>query len=153
MLLSGDVNGLQVACMTPGQCFSITPILRTRQNITSCSKRRQDGSVQSVQEVRPQRQADHLPRAPRLRGSRVCRRSRRRRVVLDPSYLERRKVFGQLVCSFRYGREDDEVMGLNFQKDLFLASEQIYPPKDVEPTKLAGATHKEARGNALDALW
>ncbi|ROT69311.1 hypothetical protein C7M84_012505 [Penaeus vannamei] len=66
--------------------------------------------------------------------------------AVDP----RRKVFGQLVCSFRYGREDDEVMGLNFQKDLFLASEQIYPPKDVEPTKLAGATHKEARGNALD---
>jgi len=57
-------------------------------------------------------------------------------LVVDSGYLQGRKVFGQLVCSFRYGREDDEVMGLSFQKDLFLASEQIYPPKEVEPTKL-----------------
>jgi len=57
-------------------------------------------------------------------------------LVVDSGYLQGRKVFGQLVCSFRYGREDDEVMGLSFQKDLFLASEQIYPPRDVEPTKL-----------------
>jgi len=57
-------------------------------------------------------------------------------LVVDQSYLQGRKVYGQLVCSFRYGREDDEMMGLSFQKDLFLASEQIYPPKDVEPTKL-----------------
>jgi len=57
-------------------------------------------------------------------------------LVVDTGYLQGRKVFGQLICSFRYGREDDEVMGLNFQKDLFLASEQIYPPKEIEPTKL-----------------
>jgi arrestin-1 len=49
-------------------------------------------------------------------------------VVLDEEYVnERRKIFGQLICSFRYGREEDEVMGLNFQKELFLASEQLYP--------------------------
>ena len=51
-------------------------------------------------------------------------------VTVDPEYLQGRKVFGQVVCSFRYGREEDEVMGLNFQKDLFLASEQIYPPPE-----------------------
>lgn len=58
-------------------------------------------------------------------------------VVLDEEYInERRKVFGQLVCSFRYGREEDEVMGLNFQKELFLASEQLYPPpQKVDPLK------------------
>jgi arrestin-1 len=49
-------------------------------------------------------------------------------ILLDGDYLHDRKVFGHVVCSFRYGREMDEVMGLNFQKDLFLASEQIYPP-------------------------
>lgn len=49
-------------------------------------------------------------------------------IVLDEEYInEHRKVFGQLICSFRYGREEDEVMGLNFQKELFLASEQLYP--------------------------
>jgi len=57
-------------------------------------------------------------------------------LVVDTSYLQGRKVYGQLICSFRYGREDDEVMGLSFQKDLFLASEQIYPPKEIEATKL-----------------
>ena len=48
-------------------------------------------------------------------------------VLLDEEYVRGRKVFGQLVCTFRYGREEDEVMGLNFYKELFLASEQIYP--------------------------
>lgn len=38
-------------------------------------------------------------------------------IVLDDEYIrDRRKVFGQLICSFRYGREEDEVMGLNFEK-------------------------------------
>ncbi|XP_042863409.1 arrestin homolog [Penaeus japonicus] len=69
-------------------------------------------------------------------------------LVVDPSYLQGRKVYGQLVCSFRYGREEDEVMGLNFQKDLFLASEQIYPPKDVEPTKLQERLMKKLGGNS-----
>lgn len=49
-------------------------------------------------------------------------------VLLDPGYVDgQRKVWVQLVCSFRYGREEDEVMGLNFQKELFLGSEQLYP--------------------------
>ncbi|XP_037777332.1 arrestin homolog [Penaeus monodon] len=69
-------------------------------------------------------------------------------LVLDPSYLDGRKVFGQLVCSFRYGREEDEVMGLNFQKDLYLASEQIYPPKDVQPTKLQERLMKKLGPNS-----
>jgi len=69
-------------------------------------------------------------------------------LVLEPGYLEGRKVFGQLVCSFRYGREEDETMGLNFQKDLFLASEQIYPPKDSSPTKLQERLIKKLGANA-----
>lgn len=56
--------------------------------------------------------------------------------LLDEDYLHERKVFGQVVCSFRYGREEDEVMGLNFQKDLFLASEQIFPPPEKRPRDL-----------------
>lgn len=70
-------------------------------------------------------------------------------LVLDQSYLQGRRVFGQLVCSFRYGREEDEVMGLNFQKDLFLACEQIYPPKhDAEPTKLQERLMKKLGANS-----
>ena len=73
-------------------------------------------------------------------------------VVLDDEYIrDHRKVFGQVVCSFRYGREEDEVMGLNFQKELFLASEQIYPapekPKDM--TKLQDRLMRKLGDNAF----
>jgi len=70
-------------------------------------------------------------------------------IVVDTGYLQGRRVFGQLVCSFRYGRENDEVMGLNFQKDLFLASEQLYPPKDITPTKLQERLMKKLGPDAL----
>lgn len=73
-------------------------------------------------------------------------------VVLDDEYIrENRKIFGQLVCSFRYGREEDEVMGLNFQKELYLASEQIYPVQksDREPTKLQERLLKKLGKNAF----
>lgn len=49
-------------------------------------------------------------------------------VLLDQDYINSgRRIWGQLICSFRYGREEDEVMGLNFQKDLYLISEAIHP--------------------------
>lgn len=74
-------------------------------------------------------------------------------VVLDDEYIrDNRKVFGQLVCSFRYGRQEDEVMGLNFQKELYLASEQIYPQReksDSEPTKLQERLLKKLGPNAF----
>lgn len=57
-------------------------------------------------------------------------------IVIDDDYLKDRKVFGQVVCSFRYGREEDEIMGLNFQKDLYLASEQLYPPPEKREENL-----------------
>lgn len=73
-------------------------------------------------------------------------------VVLDNEYVrDHRKIFGQLVCSFRYGREEDEVMGLNFQKELYLASEQIFPApekSDREPTKLQERLLKKLGPNA-----
>lgn len=65
-------------------------------------------------------------------------------VLLDKGYVESgRRVWGQVVCSFRYGREEDEVMGLNFQKDLFLASEQLHPPG--KQAEAAGITRLQER--------
>lgn len=52
-------------------------------------------------------------------------------VLVDPEYLNGRKVFGHVLAAFRYGREDLDVLGLSgltFRKDLYLASNQIYPP-------------------------
>uniref|UniRef100_A0A1L8DLX0 Phosrestin-2 n=1 Tax=Nyssomyia neivai TaxID=330878 RepID=A0A1L8DLX0_9DIPT len=58
-------------------------------------------------------------------------------IVLDDEYVsEQRRIFGQIVCSFRYGREEDEVMGLNFQKELYLASEMLFPPKEKSQQSL-----------------
>lgn len=38
-----------------------------------------------------------------------------------------RKVFGHLVTVYRYGREEDEVMGVKFSKEMIIAKEQVYP--------------------------
>eukprot|EP00088_Acartia_fossae_P048248 TRINITY_DN5261_c0_g1_i1.p1 TRINITY_DN5261_c0_g1~~TRINITY_DN5261_c0_g1_i1.p1 ORF type:complete len:453 (+),score=89.12 TRINITY_DN5261_c0_g1_i1:44-1402(+) len=56
-------------------------------------------------------------------------------VLVDPEYLKDRKVFGHVLAAFRYGREDLDVLGLTFRKDLYLASAQIYPKIGDEPTK------------------
>ncbi|KAL0114284.1 hypothetical protein PUN28_011515 [Cardiocondyla obscurior] len=74
-------------------------------------------------------------------------------VLVSPEYVDdSRKVWCQLLCSFRYGREEDEVMGLNFQKDLFLASEQIFPQvtkPESNPTKLQDRLLKKLGTNAI----
>lgn len=74
-------------------------------------------------------------------------------VLVDQDYVDSgRKVWCQLMCSFRYGREEDEVMGLNFQKDLYLASEQIFPQvkkPESNPTKLQDRLLKKLGGNAI----
>ncbi|XP_011307973.1 phosrestin-2 [Fopius arisanus] len=71
---------------------------------------------------------------------------------VDQDYIDSgRKIFGQLICSFRYGREEDEVMGLNFQKDLCLVSEQIYPPQktDSNATRLQERLLKKLGSSAV----
>lgn len=55
-------------------------------------------------------------------------------LLVDKDYLAGRQIYAQLVCSFRYGREEDETMGLNFKKELTLADEQVYPPTQHNPT-------------------
>jgi arrestin-2 len=48
-------------------------------------------------------------------------------VVLDEEYMRGRKVYGQLVTVYRFGREEDEVMGVKFSKEMILGKEQVYP--------------------------
>ncbi|KAF7490545.1 Beta-arrestin-1 [Sarcoptes scabiei] len=50
-------------------------------------------------------------------------------VLIDPDYIKERKVYGHVLAAFRYGREDLDVLGLTFRKDLFLSAEQIFPTK------------------------
>jgi arrestin-1 len=74
-------------------------------------------------------------------------------VLLDPEYVtSQRKIWIQLICSFRYGREEDEVMGLNFQKELYLVSEQLYPKvnkNESNLTKLQERLLKKLGSNAV----
>lgn len=49
-------------------------------------------------------------------------------ILFDPEYLKDRKVFVTLTCAFRYGREDLDVLGLSFRKDLYIYTFQAYPP-------------------------
>lgn len=53
-------------------------------------------------------------------------------VLIDPDYVKDRKVFGHVLAAFRYGREDLDVLGLTFRKDLYLASEQIFPQQETD---------------------
>ena len=69
--------------------------------------------------------------------------------VIDPEYLKGRKVYGQIVCSFRYGREEDEVMGLEFQKDLLMASGEIQPKQKKDLSKMQVTINLLVRVEAL----
>ncbi|OWR46083.1 arrestin protein [Danaus plexippus plexippus] len=66
-------------------------------------------------------------------------------VVVDEEYVRDRRVFAQVVCTFRYGREEDEVMGLSFYKELYLASEQVYPPLQKRPYELTRTQERLVR--------
>lgn len=62
-------------------------------------------------------------------------------VLIDPEYVKERKVYAHVLAAFRYGREDLDVLGLTFRKDLFIAQQQIYPPLET-PKQL---THLQQR--------
>ena len=55
---------------------------------------------------------------------------------IDNEFLNDKKITVQLVCSFRYGREDDETMGLNFKKELVVDEVTLFPEgqKEQPPT-------------------
>ncbi|XP_046393205.1 arrestin homolog [Ischnura elegans] len=51
-------------------------------------------------------------------------------IVVESDYLRGRKVFGQVTATYRFGREEDEVMGVKFSKEMVIANGQIVPQKD-----------------------
>lgn len=72
-------------------------------------------------------------------------------MLVDPDYIKDRKVYGHVLAAFRYGREDLDVLGLTFRKDLFLSTEQIFPVKkeiDKPLTRLQERLIKKLGTNA-----
>uniref|UniRef100_A0A670YSQ2 Arrestin-C n=1 Tax=Pseudonaja textilis TaxID=8673 RepID=A0A670YSQ2_PSETE len=64
-------------------------------------------------------------------------------VLLDPETVSDRKVYVTLTCAFRYGRDDLDVIGLTFRKDLYLLTTQLYPPvPDQTPKTLTPLQEK-----------
>lgn len=56
---------------------------------------------------------------------------------LLPFLLTSRSVFVTLTCAFRYGREDLDVLGLSFRKDLYISTFQAFPPLPEERKPLS----------------
>ncbi|XP_014015453.1 S-arrestin [Salmo salar] len=48
-------------------------------------------------------------------------------VLIDPVQVKGKKVFVMLSCTFRYGRDDMDVMGVAFRRDIFVTTRQVYP--------------------------
>lgn len=48
-------------------------------------------------------------------------------VLIDRDYVKDKKVFGRVVATFSYGRDDLDVLGLTFRKELYIVNEQIFP--------------------------
>ncbi|XP_041674319.1 uncharacterized protein LOC108110116 [Drosophila eugracilis] len=54
-------------------------------------------------------------------------------VYVDPKAIQGYRVYAQLTLTFRYGREDEEVMGLRFCNEAIMSLHQIWPRLE-EPT-------------------
>ncbi|XP_045126239.1 arrestin homolog [Portunus trituberculatus] len=50
-------------------------------------------------------------------------------VVVDKEYLKDRKVFARVTVTYRYGREEDEVIGQHFSKELELVKSEVVAAK------------------------
>ncbi|XP_058117939.1 uncharacterized protein LOC131284947 [Anopheles ziemanni] len=48
-------------------------------------------------------------------------------LYIDPKVIGEAKIYGQLTLTFRYGREDEEVMGLKFCNEAVIALQQFWP--------------------------
>ncbi|KAK5650679.1 hypothetical protein RI129_001708 [Pyrocoelia pectoralis] len=65
-------------------------------------------------------------------------------LLVDPDFVDQRKVFGQVTLTFRYGREDEEVMGLKFCNEAVMCLAQLYPPHPGAQTPEGNTPLQEA---------
>ncbi|XP_045621916.2 arrestin homolog isoform X1 [Procambarus clarkii] len=70
-------------------------------------------------------------------------------VVVDRDYLRGRRVFARVAVTYRYGRPQDEVMGLKFSKELELVNVEVAPNGILkELTDVQERLVKKLGGNA-----
>ncbi|XP_067108793.1 S-arrestin a [Osmerus mordax] len=69
-------------------------------------------------------------------------------ILVDPEILQGRKAFVTLSCIFRYGRDDADVMGIAFRREIYMSTRQVYPPlQDREQ-----GVHTKTQGKLLRKL-
>nr|ATY71624.1 S-antigen arrestin a [Maurolicus muelleri] len=49
-------------------------------------------------------------------------------ILVSPEVLQGKKVFVTLSCIFRYGRDDQDVLGIAFRREIYMNTRQVYPP-------------------------
>ncbi|CAJ0583203.1 unnamed protein product, partial [Mesorhabditis spiculigera] len=74
-------------------------------------------------------------------------------VLIDDAYVKEGKtVTAHLLAAFRYGREDLDVLGLTFRKDLINQHVHVFPPDETQPrrplTRLQERLRKKLGPNA-----
>jgi len=71
-------------------------------------------------------------------------------VVVDHDYLRGRRVYARVAVTYRYGREEDEVMGLHFSKEMELVNTEVAPNNvgDVEVNDVQERLIKKLGANA-----
>uniref|UniRef100_A0A336MCB4 CSON013564 protein n=1 Tax=Culicoides sonorensis TaxID=179676 RepID=A0A336MCB4_CULSO len=56
-------------------------------------------------------------------------------VYIDPKIMTGFKIYGQITLTFRYGREDEEVMGLKFCNEAVISLKQLWPRAPIDAIK------------------
>lgn len=69
---------------------------------------------------------------------------------MDPDYVKHRKVFVHLLGAFWYGRDEVDLLGLNYHKDLCLMTKQVYPPFGSKVLKSHIPVLLSENGNATE---
>merc|ERR1712050_574925 len=69
-------------------------------------------------------------------------------VLVDNDYLRGRKVYATVAVVYRFGREEDEIMGVSFVKEMELTSQQIYPANNDQVNEVQDRLVKKLGGNA-----
>lgn len=68
-------------------------------------------------------------------------------IFLDNDYTNRR-VYASVNVILRYAREEDEIMGLNFSKEMQLGTKQVYPCDENSPNEVQDRLIKKLGANA-----
>lgn len=53
-------------------------------------------------------------------------------IYIDSKIFSGYKIYGQITLTFRYGREDEEVMGLKFCNEAVISLKQLWPKIHVD---------------------